>query len=254
MTLLLDKNICNSLKRLTCEFGSPISRSNADHIGLVVNQFAGLLGMLWSFYNATQTRLQQKLASLNEKLDTLERRLELLEVQVGATTTLISPVECNLLWNQFLKETEDTITQALAFQEKWNKHGIMVIRTQSIEIIKHQDLSWTVWDRWTTKGNPTLRELIKWLADKGLDAYSISCGRCLLFNNMFPRYKERMYKKVVDLARDVAKMEIMSNRRHLDLLVACEDEEENDIDIPRVNCDTEGDSQKRYAWFCNTIV
>ncbi|PWA56227.1 cation/H+ exchanger, Cation/H+ exchanger, CPA1 family [Artemisia annua] len=107
-------------------------------------------------------RLQQKLASLNEKLDTLERRLELLEVQflfalkdlddgckcafststfgclehnrfiryeVGATTTLISPVECNLLWNQFLKETEDTITQALAFQflHILNKVGLNLV-------------------------------------------------------------------------------------------------------------------------------
>ncbi|GJW63026.1 root hair defective 3-like protein, partial [Tanacetum coccineum] len=32
--------------------------------------------------------------------------------EVGATNTLISPVECNLLWNQFLRETGDTITQA----------------------------------------------------------------------------------------------------------------------------------------------
>ncbi|GKA09620.1 ubiquitin-activating enzyme E1 1-like protein isoform X2 [Tanacetum coccineum] len=122
------------------------------------------------------------------------------------------------------------------------------------KVIKHQDLSWTVWDRWTIKGNPTLRELIKWLADKGLDAYSISCGSCLLFNIMFSRHNERMDKKVVDLARDVAKMEIPAYRRHLDLMVACEDEEENDIDIPQVNCDTESDSQKRYAWFCNTFV
>lgn len=103
------------------------------------------------------------------------------------------------------------------------------------KVIKHQDLSWTVWDRWTIKGNPTLRELIKWLADKGLDAYSISCGSCLLFNSMFPRHKERMDKKVVDLARDVAKMEIPPYRRHLDLMVACEDDEENDIDIPQIS-------------------
>ncbi|KAL8261875.1 hypothetical protein R6Q59_025924 [Mikania micrantha] len=101
--------------------------------------------------------------------------------------------------------------------------------------IKHQDMSWTVWDRWTIKGNPTLRELIKWLSDKGLDAYSISCGSCLLYNSMFPRHKDRMDKKVVDLARNVAKMEIPPYRRHLDLMIACEDEEENDIDIPQVS-------------------
>ncbi|KAL4558393.1 hypothetical protein LXL04_036593 [Taraxacum kok-saghyz] len=101
--------------------------------------------------------------------------------------------------------------------------------------IKHRDMTWTVWDRWTIKGNPTLKELIKWLSDKGLDAYSISCGSCLLYNSMFPRHKERMDKKVVDLARDVAKMEIPGYRRHLDLMVACEDDEENDVDIPQVS-------------------
>ncbi|KAI3760388.1 hypothetical protein L1987_50783 [Smallanthus sonchifolius] len=103
------------------------------------------------------------------------------------------------------------------------------------KVLKHQDMSWTVWDRWTIKGNPTLRELIKWLSDKGLDAYSISCGSCLLYNSMFPRHKDRMDKTVVDLARTVAKLEIPPYRRHLDLMVACEDEEENDVDIPQVS-------------------
>ncbi|CAK8537841.1 unnamed protein product [Lathyrus sativus] len=103
------------------------------------------------------------------------------------------------------------------------------------KVIKHQDLSWTVWDRWIIKNNPTLRELLDWLKGKGLNAYSISCGSCLLYNSMFPRHKERMDKKVVDLARDVAKMEIPSYRSHIDVVVACEDDDDNDIDIPQVS-------------------
>jgi ubiquitin-activating enzyme E1 len=103
------------------------------------------------------------------------------------------------------------------------------------KVIKHQDLSWTVWDRWIIKDNPTLRELLDWLRAKGLNAYSISCGSCLLYNSMFPRHKDRMDKKVVDLARDVAKMEIPSYRRHIDVVVACEDDDDNDIDIPQVS-------------------
>ncbi|GMH12787.1 hypothetical protein Nepgr_014628 [Nepenthes gracilis] len=102
------------------------------------------------------------------------------------------------------------------------------------KVFKHRDMSWTVWDRWVLKGNPTLRELVQWLKDKGLNAYSISCGSCLLFNSMFPRHRERMDKKVVDLAREVAKLEIPPYRRHLDVVVACEDDEDNDIDIPLV--------------------
>ncbi|KAK7387264.1 hypothetical protein VNO78_27922 [Psophocarpus tetragonolobus] len=103
------------------------------------------------------------------------------------------------------------------------------------KIIKHQDMSWTVWDRWILGDNPTLRELLEWLKAKGLNAYSISCGSCLLFNSMFPRHKERMDKKVADLAREVAKIDIPSYRRHLDVVVACEDDDDNDIDIPQIS-------------------
>ncbi|KAK7289864.1 hypothetical protein RIF29_03859 [Crotalaria pallida] len=103
------------------------------------------------------------------------------------------------------------------------------------KVFKHQDMSWTVWDRWTLGDNPTLRELLDWLKAKGLNAYSISCGSCLLYNSMFPRHKDRMDKKVADLAREVAKMDIPPYRRHLDVVVACEDDDDNDIDIPQVS-------------------
>uniref|UniRef100_A0A0E0RCN2 Ubiquitin-activating enzyme E1 C-terminal domain-containing protein n=1 Tax=Oryza rufipogon TaxID=4529 RepID=A0A0E0RCN2_ORYRU len=101
--------------------------------------------------------------------------------------------------------------------------------------IKHQDMAWTVWDRWTITGNITLRELLDWLKEKGLNAYSISCGTSLLYNSMFPRHKERLDKKVVDVAREVAKVEVPPYRRHLDVVVACEDDDDNDVDIPLVS-------------------
>ncbi|KAF2288478.1 hypothetical protein GH714_007827 [Hevea brasiliensis] len=63
------------------------------------------------------------------------------------------------------------------------------------KVIKHQDMRWTVWDS------------------------------CLLYNSMFPRHKERMGKKLVDLAREVGKAELPSYRRHFDVVVACEDDE-----------------------------
>ncbi|CAN4113795.1 unnamed protein product [Withania somnifera] len=79
------------------------------------------------------------------------------------------------------------------------------------------------------KDNPTLRELIQWLTDKGLNAYNISYGSCFLCNSMFVRHKERMDKKVVDLARDVAKVEISPYRRHLDVVIACEDDDDKTL-------------------------
>ncbi|XP_022755548.1 ubiquitin-activating enzyme E1 1-like isoform X1 [Durio zibethinus] len=103
------------------------------------------------------------------------------------------------------------------------------------KVLKHRDMSWTVWDRWILRDNPTLRELIQWLKEKGLNAYSLSYGSCLLFNSMFPRHKERWDKKVVDVAREVAKAELPPYRSHLDVVVACEDDEDNDIDIPQIS-------------------
>ncbi|XP_062086597.1 ubiquitin-activating enzyme E1 1-like [Humulus lupulus] len=103
------------------------------------------------------------------------------------------------------------------------------------KVIEHGDMKWTVWDRWIVKDNPTLRELIEWLRNKGLNAYSISCGSCLLYNSMFSRHKERMDKKMVDLAREVAKIELPPYRRHLDVVVACEDDDDNDVDIPLIS-------------------
>lgn len=103
------------------------------------------------------------------------------------------------------------------------------------KVMKHRDMSWTIWDRWSIHGDVTLRELLQWLKDKGLNAYSVSCGTALLYNSMFPKHKERMDKKVVDLAKDVAKVVIPPYRRHVDVVVACEDDDDNDIDIPLVS-------------------
>ncbi|KAL6534408.1 E1 ubiquitin-activating protein [Orobanche hederae] len=103
------------------------------------------------------------------------------------------------------------------------------------KVIKHQAMSWTVWDRWILRDNPTLRELLQWLKNKGLNAYSISFGSCLLYNSMFPRHRDRMDRMMVDLVRDVARAELPPYRRHFDVIVACEDDDDNDIDIPQIS-------------------
>lgn len=100
---------------------------------------------------------------------------------------------------------------------------------------RHADLTWSIWDRWVITGDLTLRELLSWFMDRGLSAYSISCGQSLLYNNIFPKHRDRMDRKVVDLARDIAKLEIPPSRRHFDIVVACEDEESNDLDVPLVS-------------------
>lgn len=100
---------------------------------------------------------------------------------------------------------------------------------------KHADMAWSVWDRWIVEGDVTLRELLAWFSEKNLSAYSISCGAALLYNTLFPKHKERMDTKVSQLARDIAKLEIPEYRRHFDVVVACEDDDDNDLDVPLVS-------------------
>lgn len=40
------------------------------------------------------------------------------------------------------------------------------------------------------------QEVLDWFESKGLTAYSISAGQSLLYNNVFPKHKERLGKKV----------------------------------------------------------
>lgn len=54
---------------------------------------------------------------------------------------------------------------------------------------------------------------------------------------LFSGAQERLPKKVSDLAKDVAKMVVPPSRKHFDIVVACEDEDddENDLDVPLVS-------------------
>ncbi|XP_002982764.2 ubiquitin-activating enzyme E1 2 [Selaginella moellendorffii] len=100
---------------------------------------------------------------------------------------------------------------------------------------KHGELAWSIWDRWVIQGDLTLTELLEWFQAKGLTAYSISCGQSLLYNSLFPRHKERLGRKVSELAKEVAKLDIPPNRKHFDVIVACEDDEGEDWDVPLVS-------------------
>ena len=98
-----------------------------------------------------------------------------------------------------------------------------------------KDMSWTLWDRWVLKGDLTVKELLDWFEAKGLAAYSVSCGQSLIYNTIFPKHKERMDKKVSDLVQTVAKLEIPEASKHFDIVVACEDDEGEDVDVPLVS-------------------
>ena len=70
---------------------------------------------------------------------------------------------------------------------------------------------------------------------RDLEAYSISCGQSLLYNNIFPKHKERLNRPMSELVKTVAKMDIPAKRSHFDVVVACEDDEGEDLDVPLVS-------------------
>lgn len=81
----------------------------------------------------------------------------------------------------------------------------------------------------------TVQEVLNWFSARGLTAYSMSVGQSLLYNNIFPKHKDRMDKKLSDLIVSVAKVEVPASRKHFDVVVACEDDDGNDVDTPLVS-------------------
>ena len=93
-----------------------------------------------------------------------------------------------------------------------------------------KDMKWSLWDRWILEGDFTVKELLDWFEAKELTAYSVSAARASSTTTS-SKHKERMNQKVSDLVQTVAKMTILK-RKHFDIVVACEDEEGEDIDVP----------------------
>lgn len=103
------------------------------------------------------------------------------------------------------------------------------------KMFKYNELEWSLWDRWILEGDLTVQELLDWCEERKLTAYSISCGQSLIYNNFMPKHKERLQKKLSALVQDIAKLAIPNTRQHFDIVVACEDEEGEDIDVPLVS-------------------
>ena len=103
------------------------------------------------------------------------------------------------------------------------------------KFVEFRDMKWSLWDRWVIEGDVTVDELLKWFTERGLVAYSISCGPTMLYNMLFPKHRERLPKKVSTVVQEIAKTPLPESRMYIDLVVACEDEEENDVDVPLVS-------------------
>ncbi|GMH33109.1 hypothetical protein BSKO_00943 [Bryopsis sp. KO-2023] len=99
---------------------------------------------------------------------------------------------------------------------------------------KFRDMEWSLWDRWILEQDLTVDEALKYFREKGLEVYSISFGASLLYNNIFPNHKQRLGKKLSDLVQTVGKCQIPDTKNHFDVVMACEDDEGKDLDIPLI--------------------
>jgi hypothetical protein len=44
-------------------------------------------------------------------------------------------------------------------------------------------------------------QVLDWFSERKMSVYSVSCGSALLYNNIFPKHKERLNKRMSELVR-----------------------------------------------------
>ncbi|KAJ0967370.1 hypothetical protein J5N97_024287 [Dioscorea zingiberensis] len=121
-----------------------------------------------------------------------------------------------------------------------NSHANLVTPAFSVhkplppKVTEYRDMSWTVWDHWDFKEDLTLGELLRWLDEKHIHVYSFMCDGIIVYNTECPRRKERPDKRVVDMARIVAKVRLVPGN-HLQVQMVCKDDQGNYIDVPPIS-------------------
>lgn len=80
-----------------------------------------------------------------------------------------------------------------------------------------------------------MRVLLDWLRNKGLRVFNISYENNMLYNLLIPKHKKRLHAKLEYIVKHVTNTELPANRKHFDLSIVCEDEDGNDVDIPKVS-------------------
>mgnify|MGYP002259911966 CR=1 FL=1 len=57
----------------------------------------------------------------------------------------------------------------------------------------------------------------------------------MLYNSMFPKHVNRLETKLSELITTIGKQIIPDFRKHFDVVVACEDEKGEDLDVPLIS-------------------
>lgn len=91
----------------------------------------------------------------------------------------------------------------------------------------------TEWDKFEIQGDLTVNEVKEWFAtNHNINATMISRGSALVYAEFMPAHSSRLDRKVTDLVRDATGEEFDDSVRRLELVVSCEDDDDNECDVP----------------------
>jgi len=100
--------------------------------------------------------------------------------------------------------------------------------------IEHGDKSWSIWDRWVIEGDLTVQGIMDWMKkNHNLEVSTVLCGQTCLYMMWNPKHKVRINEKISDLATTVAKLDLSTNRK-VDLILGCDDENDETIEVPTI--------------------
>ncbi|KAI0796316.1 ubiquitin activating enzyme [Irpex lacteus] len=100
---------------------------------------------------------------------------------------------------------------------------------------KYGDVEWTLWDRFTFRGDPTLKEIIDWFKNEHkLDISMVSQGVSMLWSSFVGKKKseERLPLRFSKLVETVSKKPIPPHVKHLIVEVMASDEDYEDVEVP----------------------
>ncbi|KAF9076472.1 ubiquitin activating enzyme [Rhodocollybia butyracea] len=100
---------------------------------------------------------------------------------------------------------------------------------------KYNKTEWTLWDRFTFKNDPTLKEIMDWFKkEHKLDVSMVSQGVSMLWSSFVAKKKseERLPMKFSKLVEHVSKKPVSPDIKSLTVEVMVMDEEGEDVEVP----------------------